>query len=861
MENQTIENNPNVATEENPVFNWKEMAFDAPKSVPLTEDNKAVSALPSFDINSSVPEDSIQNANSKDIFKGPNPQLDEVGERINDVGSNLTNFFNRIGLQASKAIFIAKNITPSVLTQIDQANFEAKNSENYPTKVEGENEKSYNKRLDDFYNSYRGEEISKGLGQLDKEMTGALAVAAPGMTFLHWGKLFGAMGLMEGEKSIQKKFAPDTPEGIKNLIDIGTMVGSFKASDKMIGGVSDFIADVLGKGGKSPTLDLLPDFVKNINDFDAGKLVELYAEPDITKRPAPFVKTSQSGWSEPDIKTPTGYVSGGTLEKLGVNEDHYNVSLNTNMPIRVPISTIILAAKDDPGINMKFDVAGWNNKGEENANQGGESTESGSGQEGVKGQAEAGVHLRDNAQGGMEAKEVEIPEFKNTGEAENFGKSNKGKEDVINKLSEQSDASKAKVKKMMDNFDNLTPSEEQELSNENTRGQFYREALAVAKGEREPLRDFQNKIEDKETKDKEKLTHDEANNQLPEDVKLSSTSGQEGQESNQTGLEGIKQSTVDEMQDLREKSGVPFTVTAGSEKGHATVDDKGNLLEFSHQNGDKFDIRSETRNAKTPEEKQNIEKLNKTIRSWEKLPNRKKVFLPLKEGETKAKIKKVDEEAFKNPETGSVYYKEGNHWDVEVKPAQEKNNETLNNKNDKSQSEKGTSKIAKSIETKAIENKLTTGFKDLAGFDKINVKEQAELGAKTVSNLDDARAMIRGEKPLPEGLRGISLITAMEEHLKANPDADIAYELANSPLVSETSKAAQELRLAAERTPDSATAKLAEIKKAKLESVGGEEKATKIKKDFVSKAQREINKMNLSKEDLNWDNFLDGIVC
>ncbi len=81
------------------------------------------------------------------------------------------------------------------------------------------------------------------------------------------------------------------------------------------------------------------------------------------------------------------------------------------------------------------------------------------------------------------------------------------------------------------------------------------------------------------------------------------------------------------------------------------------------------------------------------------------------------------------------------------------------------------------------------------------------------SNVDEARAIIRGDKPLPDRLRGISLITAMEEHLKTNPDPDIAHELANSPLVSATTRAAQELRLAAEREPDSFTAKMAELKK------------------------------------------------
>lgn len=178
------------------------------------------------------------------------------------------------------------------------------------------------------------------------------------------------------------------------------------------------------------------------------------------------------------------------------------------------------------------------------------------------------------------------------------------------------------------------------------------------------------------------------------------------------------------------------------------------------------------------------------------------------------------------------------------------------------QGERGTSKIAASINQKAVEDKLTKGFENLAGYEKINIKEQAQKATDLIKTDEEgARAIIRGEKPLPDGLRGTSLITAMEERLKANPDADIAYELANSPLVTETSKAAQELRLAAERTPDSASAKLAEIKKAKVEQAGGDKNLEKAKKSGILKGKAETEKINLSKEELSWQKYLDSIKC
>lgn len=169
------------------------------------------------------------------------------------------------------------------------------------------------------------------------------------------------------------------------------------------------------------------------------------------------------------------------------------------------------------------------------------------------------------------------------------------------------------------------------------------------------------------------------------------------------------------------------------------------------------------------------------------------------------------------------------------------------------------SKIGKSIEAKAVEEKLTSGFGKTAGYEPITLKEQATKATDLVNkSFEDARAIVRGEKPLPSDLKGTALITAMEEHIKKNPDADLAYELANSPLVSGTSQAAQELRLAAERQPDSATARLAEIKaarEAKVKNIEG------IKKSTIDRLKTETKKINLKKDDLVWDKFLKEIQC
>jgi hypothetical protein len=170
------------------------------------------------------------------------------------------------------------------------------------------------------------------------------------------------------------------------------------------------------------------------------------------------------------------------------------------------------------------------------------------------------------------------------------------------------------------------------------------------------------------------------------------------------------------------------------------------------------------------------------------------------------------------------------------------------------------SKVGKSIEAKAVENGLTKGFSDTAGYDPITVKDQAERASNFInSSIEDARAVVRGEKPLPEGLRGTALITAMEEHIKNGKDAQAAYELANSPLVSETSAHAQEMRLMAERVPDSLTAKFKEIKAAReaaLEKRGGAKKSIKKITDDIN---TEIKKTASKRP--TWEEFAKQISC
>lgn len=174
--------------------------------------------------------------------------------------------------------------------------------------------------------------------------------------------------------------------------------------------------------------------------------------------------------------------------------------------------------------------------------------------------------------------------------------------------------------------------------------------------------------------------------------------------------------------------------------------------------------------------------------------------------------------------------------------------------------ERGTSKIAKSVEAKSVEAGLTKGFPDLAGYDKVTVKDQSERAAEFLnSDMEAARAALRGTTELPSGLKGVSLVKAFEDYALKHPDGDLAYEIANSPLITGTSEAAQELRLAAERDPDSVTSKLQEIRKAREDRAGKPRIARA--KNVTRKLVEASKEMNLPKKDVEWDSFLESITC
>lgn len=167
------------------------------------------------------------------------------------------------------------------------------------------------------------------------------------------------------------------------------------------------------------------------------------------------------------------------------------------------------------------------------------------------------------------------------------------------------------------------------------------------------------------------------------------------------------------------------------------------------------------------------------------------------------------------------------------------------------------SKIGKSIEAKAVEAGIADKLEGTAGYNAKTFKGEAEKVATFINeDYGNARATLRGETPLPEGMSGVAFISGMEERLKADPDPQLAHELANSPLVSATSVHAQETSLARMREQDSFTQRANDVRKAR-EAAAEKKNGKTAKSDTV----KEIKKATPKVTKQTWSDFLDEIKC
>lgn len=172
----------------------------------------------------------------------------------------------------------------------------------------------------------------------------------------------------------------------------------------------------------------------------------------------------------------------------------------------------------------------------------------------------------------------------------------------------------------------------------------------------------------------------------------------------------------------------------------------------------------------------------------------------------------------------------------------------------------GKSKVGRSIEARAIENKLANSFSDTAGYDPITIKDQAERAAKLINeDMDAVRRIIAGEQKVPEGLKPEALLVAVEEHATKTGDPQLALDLANSQLASDTSMHAQALRLLAERAKDSVVNVIKQVKKIKSERFA--RAAERIVDDIESSVRKTVRLGTAKQPKQAWADFVDSITC
>jgi len=173
------------------------------------------------------------------------------------------------------------------------------------------------------------------------------------------------------------------------------------------------------------------------------------------------------------------------------------------------------------------------------------------------------------------------------------------------------------------------------------------------------------------------------------------------------------------------------------------------------------------------------------------------------------------------------------------------------------------SKIAKSIEQKMKDAGMVDEDIEKATFEGITVKGQAEEMAKILQDKNLVDDIISGKKPLTEKVRPSSFIKAVEDEALKTGDAKTLEKLAKSKIAGETSLSAQDLRMAAERDPDSAVIKMREIIKVREEAL-----QKRLKKDVkISQAkkvaEKEVEKASKSKKSTKatWSSFISEIKC
>lgn len=170
------------------------------------------------------------------------------------------------------------------------------------------------------------------------------------------------------------------------------------------------------------------------------------------------------------------------------------------------------------------------------------------------------------------------------------------------------------------------------------------------------------------------------------------------------------------------------------------------------------------------------------------------------------------------------------------------------------------SAMAKSVEAKGIESGLVEKFDGLAGYTPKKVADEAAKVANLITtDVEKARSIIRGETELPSEISGSMLVKGLEDYANKTKDPSLLRELAQSPIAGENSVHAQELRLSAERDPNSTVSALKDVIKTRETAAGSRIKSLpKAKAEVTQSIKQEIQKQATPK---TWNDFVDSITC
>lgn len=174
-----------------------------------------------------------------------------------------------------------------------------------------------------------------------------------------------------------------------------------------------------------------------------------------------------------------------------------------------------------------------------------------------------------------------------------------------------------------------------------------------------------------------------------------------------------------------------------------------------------------------------------------------------------------------------------------------------------------TSGVAKDINTKAIEQGLAEEYKDVATYEPRTIKDQAQKISDIITkDPEDLGRILRGEKPVPEGVSPSYLVTAADKYATANKDAKLMQDLISSKLSGEGSQHASEMRMLGERDQSSAMQALKEVQAAREEVATKKLKGQtlyKVKRATINDIATEVKKVTPKKED--WASFIKSLEC